>query len=160
MTLISQSTTIPKDLLNHPAADDWTPEKQDAFTNYLGQSIAAWGAIAEKSLRTLSDGSGESIEMLTELISDGKVVEGSGQSIELAPTDRDNLPKDTASALQASIGKLFFDFFLPSGPFPAGTHSLSTRATRVTMTPGDYPDAVSPMMLCPCGWLKVQTLEM
>ncbi|RHZ59790.1 uncharacterized protein CDV56_103839 [Aspergillus thermomutatus] len=102
--------------------DGWTPGKQDKIANYMGQLIAAWGKITEKSLDDLFRGTDESIKLLTELISDGKFVEGSGQSIGLPPTNPDE-PKDTGSALQANIGKAFFAFAIPSsGPFPAGDY--------------------------------------
>ncbi|GFF80120.1 killer toxin subunits alpha/beta [Aspergillus lentulus] len=114
MTIISQSTTIAKDLLSDPDPDDWTPEKQNEFTNYMGQSIAGWGAVVEKSLSTLFDGSDASIEMLTDLISDGRFVEGSSISMALPPSDAGELPKDTMTALQKSISKSFFAFAIPS----------------------------------------------
>ncbi|THC89244.1 hypothetical protein EYZ11_011312 [Aspergillus tanneri] len=114
MTIISQSTTIAKDMLSDPDPDDWTPEKQDEFTNHMGQSIAGWGAVVEKSLSTLFDGSDGSIETLTDLISDGKFIEGSSISMALPPSDADELPKDTMTALQKSISKSFFAFAIPS----------------------------------------------
>ncbi|KAE8404436.1 hypothetical protein BDV37DRAFT_293915 [Aspergillus pseudonomiae] len=103
MTIISQSTTIAKDLLDDPEAYDWTPEKQDEFTNYMGQAIAGWGAVIEKSLSKLFDGSDDAINTLTELISDGKFIE-----------DGVGLPKDSLAALQKGIGKSFFAFAIPS----------------------------------------------
>lgn len=80
----------------------------------MGQSIAGWGAVVEKSLSTLFDGSDASIEMLTDLISDGRFVEGSSISMALPPSDAGELPKDTMTALQKSVSKSFFAFAIPS----------------------------------------------
>lgn len=89
----------------------------------MGQAITGWGVTVEKSLYKLFDGTDQGIETLTELISDGKFVEGSSVSIHPPPSDPDQLPPDTTSALQKSISKAFFAFAIPSiwtvsGRFP------------------------------------------
>ncbi|GAB1203521.1 hypothetical protein APSETT445_002156 [Aspergillus pseudonomiae] len=114
MTIISQSTTIAKDMLAKPAGPDWTPEKQDEFTNYMGQAIQGWGAVIEKSVNKLFGGLDDEINTLTELISDGKFIEGSSLSMILPPLEPDGLPKDTLTALQKGISKSFFAFAIPS----------------------------------------------
>ncbi|KAL4877049.1 hypothetical protein BJY04DRAFT_231180 [Aspergillus karnatakaensis] len=123
LTVISQSTTITKDMLEGSDPDGWTPEKQDAFSNYMGQSISAWGDATERSLRALFDGSDSSIELLTELISDGKLIEGDGETVFVPPTDPDELPEDTASGLRRSLSHTFYGFAIPtlwtvSGKYP------------------------------------------
>jgi hypothetical protein len=156
MTIISQSTTIAKDLLgyNNPYvfhnifnhcvtdlaehSDKWTAEKQDEFSNYMGQSIAAWGNITEKSLSKLFDGSDDSLNRLTDLISDGKLIEGKG----MAPPGPD-APAESASALRASISKAFFGFAIPSIWTVSGTYAfiIDSGYDCGTIDPmGDYMD--------------------
>lgn len=89
----------------------------------MGQAISGWGAVVEKSLYRLFDGTDTSIETLTALISDGKFVEGSSISIHPPPGNSDDLPDDTATALQKTISKTFFGFSIPaiwtvSGKYP------------------------------------------
>ena len=96
--------------MNH--SKDWTPEKQDSFTNYMGQSLKAWSVAAEMTLEELFRGTDESISRLTELISDGKFVEGSGYSFH--PPSSGNLTTDTATALESAITRSFFGFTIPS----------------------------------------------
>uniref|UniRef100_A0A0L0NAP9 chitinase n=1 Tax=Tolypocladium ophioglossoides (strain CBS 100239) TaxID=1163406 RepID=A0A0L0NAP9_TOLOC len=86
VTVIGQSTTIAKDLLN---------------VNTL-----------------LFDGSDNSFDTLTSIISDGKLIEGSGHK---PPRDRNKAYSE--ADLEASVGKAFFAFAIPaiwsvSGTFP------------------------------------------
>ncbi|GFF84110.1 hypothetical protein IFM47457_06365 [Aspergillus lentulus] len=120
MTIISQSTTIAKDLLSDNNPDKWTAEKQDEFSNYMGQSTAAWGNITEKSQSKLFDGSDDSLNHLTDLISDGRLIEGKG----MAPPGPD-APAESASALRASISKAFLGFAIPSIWTVSGTYAFN-----------------------------------
>lgn len=63
MTLIGQSTTIAKDLYPGKSAL-WTAEKQDDFSNYIGQAINGWANVTTLALKRLYDGSNESIKIL------------------------------------------------------------------------------------------------
>lgn len=63
MTLIGQSTTIAKDLQTKRESD-WTIEKQDSFSNYMGQVIGGWGNMTSLRLAELFDGSDKGIEAL------------------------------------------------------------------------------------------------
>ncbi|GFF43688.1 hypothetical protein IFM58399_07030 [Aspergillus lentulus] len=138
MTIISQSTTIAKDLLSDNNPDKWTAEKHDEFSNYMGQSIAAWGNITEKSLSKLFDGSDDSLNHLTDLISDSKLIEGKG----MAPPGPD-APAESVSALRASISKAFFGFAIPSIWTVSGTYAsnINLGYDCGTIDPmGDYMD--------------------
>ncbi|GFG09756.1 hypothetical protein IFM61392_06047 [Aspergillus lentulus] len=138
MTITSQSTTIAKDLLSDTNPDKWTAEKQDEFSNYTGQSIAAWGNIPEKSLSKLFDGSDDSLNRPTDFISDGKLIEGKG----IAPPGPD-APAESASALRASISKPFFGFANPSIWTVSGTYAfiIDSGYDCGTIAPmGDYMD--------------------
>ncbi|KAL4745304.1 hypothetical protein BDW72DRAFT_211523 [Aspergillus terricola var. indicus] len=120
MTVISQSTTIAKDVMSTDNPDHWTAEKQDAFSDYMGQAIDAWARMIEDSLSALFDGSDESIATLTALISDGKLLEGAGKGL---PTMNSKaLGDDTKSDLRAGISKAFFAFATPAIWAASGRH--------------------------------------
>ncbi|KAF7561921.1 hypothetical protein G7046_g2225 [Stylonectria norvegica] len=117
MTMISQSTTIAKDLMGSTTGKKWTEAKQDEFSTYMGQTISIWGNVTEEAVKGLFNGLPDSIDQLTTLISDGKLIAGKGN---LAPDDSDDT---TEAALEESISKAFFGYAIPviwslSGTYP------------------------------------------
>ncbi|KAF4439699.1 glycosylhydrolase family 18-6 [Fusarium austroafricanum] len=103
MTLIGQSTTLAKDLLTTEGAD-WTVKKQDSFKSYMGQVLDGWGKLANASLVQLFNGSDSSIDVLSEVISDGKMLLDGKVSVDSQP----NLN------LQGDIEKSFYGFTIPT----------------------------------------------
>ncbi|KAH6616808.1 hypothetical protein C7974DRAFT_475193 [Boeremia exigua] len=105
MNLIGQSTTLAKDLLS---TDDpkWTAEKQDAFSNYLGQVIDGWATVAELTVQDLFDGSQGSIDLVWGAMSGGKLIEG---KFETEPEK-----KNITTELRQNIGKSFFGYAIPN----------------------------------------------
>jgi hypothetical protein len=107
MTLIGQSTTIAKDLVNTNGAR-WTPALQDAFSNYMGQVIDGWVDITSLALYDLFDGSDESIKILEEAMSNGRLIDGSFD--EDPPTEDNTTQKND---LRANI-KCYFRYSIPA----------------------------------------------
>ncbi|KAK4249246.1 hypothetical protein C7999DRAFT_30299 [Corynascus novoguineensis] len=105
MNLISQSTTLAKDLLDAPEADQWIPLEQDKFSTSIGQVIFGWMNLTEFALKTLFDGSQESIKLLGDVMADGKLIEGKRTGS--PPSDQ------TATDLQENVLKTFFGFSIP-----------------------------------------------
>lgn len=65
------------DTHTHTHSGEWSEEKQAVFSNYMGQTISAWGNVTEQGLANLFNGHDDTINTLTSLISDGKFIEGS-----------------------------------------------------------------------------------
>jgi hypothetical protein len=78
----------------------------------MGQVISAWGNVTEAALAKLFDGTDPSIDTLTSLIWDGKLIEGAVNSSPASPPTTEPLGSDTA--LQASIARAFFAFAIPA----------------------------------------------
>lgn len=108
MTLIGQSTTIAKDLVSTNDAK-WTPASQDAFSNYMGQVIDGWANITSLALFDLFDGTDESIKILEEAISNGRLIDGSFD--EKPPKEDNTTPKND---LRANIKKCYFGYSIPA----------------------------------------------
>ncbi|THC89509.1 hypothetical protein EYZ11_011043 [Aspergillus tanneri] len=106
MTLIGQSTAITKDVL--PSKDfPWTPEKQDAFSNTMGQTIDGRGNVTSLALGKLFNGTDKSVKIFGSAISDGKFIEGKREG---------NPPKsgNAQNELRANIAKSFFGYSIPA----------------------------------------------
>ncbi|KAL2831692.1 putative necrosis-inducing factor-domain-containing protein [Aspergillus cavernicola] len=117
MTLIGQSTTIAKDALPGGDAAEWTPEKQDEFSAYLGQVIVGWGNITSLALEDLFSASPEAIDALWKAMSDGKLIEGKKEGT-LAATG--NAQND----LLANINKCIMGFALPALWHQSGSYTF------------------------------------
>jgi GH18 family chitinase len=116
-TLLGQGISTVREL---SGGDDprWTPEKQDEFSAYMGQVINAWLDINSIALETLLTGKEqEQIDAIWELISDGKLIEGS--SDKPAP-DIKNLEIE----LRNNILKCVFGFTIPALWRAASTHAF------------------------------------
>jgi hypothetical protein len=115
-TLIGQSTSIAKDQL--PLGDEkakWTPESQDAFSNYLGNVINGWGNVTELALKHLFSGEDDSLEILWKAMSGGKLIVGKRSDTPSDEPGSDTLPDALSEAdLRANIGKSIFAFAIPS----------------------------------------------
>jgi hypothetical protein len=81
-------------------------EKQDAFSDYLGQVVTGWGNLTEQSLMYLFNGSASSIALLTSTISNGKLIEGGG----LDTNVNAGSSTETLSALAGDIAMGFFAY--------------------------------------------------
>jgi hypothetical protein len=109
MTLVGQGTTIAKDLL--PTEDSkWTPEAQDVFIQYIGQVIDSWANVSTISLQNLFNGKPESIKILEQTISNGKLM--TGKFANKPPKDDDETTDK--NVLRTNIQKCFFGFSIPA----------------------------------------------
>ncbi|THC88729.1 hypothetical protein EYZ11_011829 [Aspergillus tanneri] len=107
MTVIGQGTTIAKDVL--PSKDaPWKPEAQDEFSNYMGQVINGWANVTSLALEELFNGSPESIKILEDTISNGKLIEDG--KFESEPRETGNVKNE----LRANIQKCFFGYSIPA----------------------------------------------
>ncbi|SPO01630.1 related to RF2 protein [Cephalotrichum gorgonifer] len=106
MNLISQTTTLAKDMLKSPKPDNWTPQEQNKFSNYVGQAIFGWMNSTELGLKKLFDGTPESIRVLEDAIANGNLIEGQREEPERKDT--------SATELQANVLKSFFGFSIPA----------------------------------------------
>ncbi|KAH8649335.1 hypothetical protein BX600DRAFT_388677 [Xylariales sp. PMI_506] len=117
----------------------WTVEKQDAFSDYMGQAVSGWGNSTEMALKSLFDGSDDSTSLLTSLIANGQLIEGAVGGVAEYP---DVTAGDTTqAALQASISKALFAFAIPQLWAIAGTRAfiLDSGYDCGTIDPeGDY----------------------
>ncbi|EFE34865.1 class V chitinase, putative, partial [Trichophyton benhamiae CBS 112371] len=108
--LIGQSTRLATSLLDTPT--------QDEFSNYLGETIYAWGNITAVALRDLFNGSDTSITTLTDIISDGKLIDGrkdNQDDVSVLNTRAD------APMYDAGIARIVFGFAIPTIWTAAGT---------------------------------------
>ncbi|KAH0426127.1 glycosylhydrolase family 18-6 [Colletotrichum camelliae] len=99
MTLVSQGTTIAKDLMSGDNPT-WTPEKQDIFSHYLGNAIAGWTKVASATLTKLFDGSDTSLDILEEAMADGRLISEPGAN--------------ESGGLSDNIFKAFYGFAIPA----------------------------------------------
>ncbi|KAK8062875.1 hypothetical protein PG997_014972 [Apiospora hydei] len=114
MNLIGQSTTIAKDLLKTPESN-WTAESQDSFTNYMGQAITGWGNVTAVGLMRLFDGSDSSLDIIWDVISDGKLVPGwSGKETPDGKPKQEDPDHNAANELRQNIAKSFFGYAIPA----------------------------------------------
>lgn len=125
-----------------------TIEKQDTFTNLMGQVITGWANITERALSNLFNGEDDSIKTLTTLISDGKMIEGK-EPAGIGPSDH----RDSDIALQNSIARAIFAYAIPaiwsvSGVFPVVLDSGYPCGTTDPL--GDYlsPDTMHAVWGC------------
>ncbi|KAJ3471898.1 hypothetical protein MRS44_001997 [Fusarium solani] len=105
MTLIGQSTTLAKDLLSSKKPK-WTEEKQASFNRYMGQTSKFWSDANADALYWPFNDIDEAIDMLWDVISDGKLVDGTLSNGQSTPDQRDDL--------QANIEKSFYGFTIPT----------------------------------------------
>lgn len=107
MLAIGQSTTIAKDLLG-TSESEWDEKSQDEFSNYLGQTITAWGNVTSVALERLFNGKDKSIATLHAILADGKLLSGNGDEIHISA------PETSEADLEVNIARAFFAYAIPS----------------------------------------------
>ncbi|KGO70456.1 Peptidoglycan-binding Lysin subgroup [Penicillium italicum] len=107
--ILTSPVTLAVNLKGSPAVDDWTPEKQAEFSKYMGQSLKAWEYIFKKDLENLFDGSDKSIERLTTMIADGRLLDGIAEDI---PYPNKTKRKEKGTEATDAQKKLVEDGFL------------------------------------------------
>lgn len=110
LNLISQTTTLAKDLLQSPEPEKWTPQEQDKFSSYLGEVIFGWMNVTEMGLGRLLGGNNESIRVVGAVMADGKLIEGIRDGGGQQPRPAGS----SATELQANVLKSFFGFAIPA----------------------------------------------
>ncbi|GAB1317946.1 hypothetical protein MFIFM68171_08156 [Madurella fahalii] len=88
---------------------EWSEEKYDDFESYVAQFRWSWPNATELAVRKLFDGSDESIQTLTTMISKGKMMEGSYGGHE-RPTDRGFF----SATMRSSALKTFYTLAIPA----------------------------------------------
>ncbi|KAI9368303.1 putative necrosis-inducing factor-domain-containing protein [Aspergillus egyptiacus] len=111
MTLMGQGTTIAKDVL--PSDDElWDPQHQNNFTAYLGQVISGWQNMTTLALNRLFNGEDESLQILHETMTNGKLIEG--KSDIPRETDEETAMETDQNNLVANIKKIFYGYSIPA----------------------------------------------
>lgn len=72
----------------------------------MGQVVNAWATVIDTTLSTLFDGSDGSINTLTTMISDGKMIDGNGAY--------PNGTVQNSTDIHASVAKTFFAYAIPA----------------------------------------------
>ena len=76
LNLIGQSTTLAKDLLESPPEDKWAAKEQEDFSDYATQTVFGWMNSTSLSLKKLFSGDTASLNALTSIIKDGRMLPG------------------------------------------------------------------------------------
>jgi hypothetical protein len=103
---------------------DWTPEKGYGFEKLLGNLLDGWSAMAEASIYQLFNGTDESIAILSQLIQDGKLIDG------MASTPPKDPPSDTS--IKAYVARSYYAYAIPAAWSISGTKAFVLDA-------GEYP---------------------
>ncbi|KAK4032856.1 killer toxin subunits alpha/beta [Parachaetomium inaequale] len=85
---------------------EWTAEKEVAFGSYMAQAIMAWAQAATSSVAKLFDGSPESVNILENAISGGKLISG-------LPVSQDP-PRNTTEDMISGLVRAFYGFSIPA----------------------------------------------
>ncbi|CAI7654484.1 unnamed protein product [Penicillium discolor] len=97
--ILTSPVTLTTNLKSDPDVDDWTPEKQAEFSKYMGQSLKAWEQIFTTDLKDLFDGTDKSIERLTTMIADGRLLDGVAEDV---PYPKKTKRKDKDEEVEAT----------------------------------------------------------
>ncbi|KAK4154152.1 hypothetical protein C8A00DRAFT_14725, partial [Chaetomidium leptoderma] len=85
----------------------WTLEKSDEFSAYMGQAVWAWSNVTELAVKRLFSGEEESIRLLTQLISNGKLTPGNATG--------HAIPDEYTNAeMEALVIKAFYSYTIPA----------------------------------------------
>lgn len=104
LNMIGQGTTLAKDLLQSPDEDKWTPDAQKDFSDYAAQAVFGWMNSTTMSLKTLFSGERESLDALTAILKDGKMLPGAAG---------DMSSSRGAIDIEATARKTFFAYAIP-----------------------------------------------
>jgi GH18 family chitinase len=105
LNMIGQGTTLAKDLLQAPKADKWTPDEQKDFSDYASQAVFGWMNSTTLSLKKLFNGERASLDALTSIIKDGRMLPGAD------PDDEES--NNGAIDIEATARKTFFAYAIP-----------------------------------------------
>ncbi|KAK8139989.1 hypothetical protein PG984_000055 [Apiospora sp. TS-2023a] len=100
----------------------WTAQQQDAFSDYMGQVVTAWDIVGQQSLKRLFSGEPDDLDLLTTMISDGKLIDGTVDNVLLSPDI--TAGGVTASELAGNLAKALFAFAIPQLWSLAGTRAF------------------------------------
>ncbi|AEO59465.1 glycoside hydrolase family 18 protein [Thermothelomyces thermophilus ATCC 42464] len=109
MTLIGQSTTIAKDVLS-TKQEAWTENLQASFNNMLSRVIEGWQNATSLAVNKIFSGSETSLNILWDVMSDGKLIEGMPPPGSGPPPDPGNIHNE----LQANVKKSIYAFAIPN----------------------------------------------
>jgi len=90
----------------------------------MGQAVTARGAVAEKTLVKLFDGTEPSVSLLTTLVSNGHMIAGSVDGVASSPDVSATTGSNTLLALTASVAKSFFAYAIATVWPLAGTNAF------------------------------------
>ncbi|KAI1120979.1 hypothetical protein F5Y10DRAFT_289094 [Nemania abortiva] len=120
LALLAGGIAIAKDLVaDGGKVEQWTPMKRDDFAAYMGQVVAAWGNVTEKTVGVLFNGTDSAIDALGNLIAGGRFIEGSGNG-----HIGDGGGDASDAELQYAITNAFWSYIIPLGWTLSGTHGF------------------------------------
>jgi hypothetical protein len=108
LTVAGQSTSIAKDLLPGKGTQ-WSVAGQDKFSHYMGTVVWGWANVTTLALSKLFDGTPESLDILWNSMSNGKLVSGRGGN---TTSSQDEYNPDVD--VLGGITKTFFGFAIPA----------------------------------------------
>jgi hypothetical protein len=109
MTLTGQSTTIAKDVLPTKIGE-WTPAHQDAFSSYINRVIDGSKLVTELALAKLFSGTDEALDLLWNLMSDGKFIEGKWEADDGSASTARNMSQ---AVLNDHVARSLFAYSIP-----------------------------------------------
>lgn len=89
----------------------WSVEKRDSFKTYMGQVLVGWQKLANASVHELFDGSSKSINLLWDIISDGKLIEDGTHGSASSDGEGDGMSNFD---MTNHIEKSFYGFTIPA----------------------------------------------
>ncbi|KAL1853192.1 hypothetical protein VTK73DRAFT_9058 [Phialemonium thermophilum] len=103
--LIGQVQTLVKDLYKDKSK--WNQEVKDNFQSYIGHVLRMWENATETLSHSLFDGTAPSVDVLTGLISDGKLLDGD------AKNHSANAAELTLSEMVGFVERGYYGFIIP-----------------------------------------------
>ncbi|KAI1305442.1 putative necrosis-inducing factor-domain-containing protein [Xylaria venustula] len=124
LALIAGTTSIAKDIAAGEVVESWTPEKEDNSAAYMGQVIDGWQAVTEATISYMFGGSDSAISVLTEVIANGRLIEGSYDGHAGDSDSKDDPPNTSSTALKIAVHSAFWAYTIPIGWSLSGTHAV------------------------------------
>ncbi|KAI0164012.1 hypothetical protein GGR57DRAFT_489709 [Xylariaceae sp. FL1272] len=123
LALLSGGISIAKDLASGGGSDVWDVKKEHKFQAYVGQVIDAWASVIEKTVAYLYNGSDASIDSLSKIIADGRLIQGSynGHADDAGPHSSQNTSYTSLDRMTKSV---FWGFTIPLGWTLSNNHAF------------------------------------
>jgi GH18 family chitinase len=105
LVMVATSASITKELLPSKQGP-WKPEDQDVFSHYIGQVIDGWANITSLAVGRLFNATDESLDILYNAMSDGKLTEGKREGPLPDQSNEDNV-------IRTNLQRTIFGYTIP-----------------------------------------------